>query len=144
MFSLTWADVDLAYGVLLLEDTKSNKNRPAFMTKAVKAMLRSRTKGAPADLVFPDRKGKKIEQASKTFNRAVDKLGLNEGITDRRQRVTFHTLRHTFASWLVESGTDIYHVQELLGHSDLKLTARYAHIGENSLRTAVQRLEAAG
>jgi len=41
----------------------------------------------------------------------------------------------------VESGTDIYHVQELLGHSDLKLTARYAHVGENALRAAVQGLE---
>jgi integrase len=144
VFSLTWADVDLAGGVLLLKDTKSNKNRPAFMTEAVKAMLQARTKSAPAGLVFTGRNGKKIVQASDTFNRAVDKLGLNEGITDRRQRVTFHTLRHTFASWLVESGTDIYTVQELLGHSDLKLTARYAHIGENSLRTAVQRLEAIG
>lgn len=144
VFSLTWADVDLAGGVLLLKDTKSNKNRPAFMTEAVKAMLQGRTKSAPAGLVFPARNGKKIVQASDTFNRAVDKLGLNEGITDRRQKVTFHTLRHTFASWLVESGTDIYTVQELLGHSDLKLTARYAHIGENSLRAAVQRLEAAG
>ena len=144
VFSLTWADVDLAGGVLLLKDTKSNKNRPAFMTEAVKAMLQARTKSAPAGLVFPARNGKKIVQASDTFNRAVDKLGLNEGITDRRQRVTFHTLRHTFASWLVESGTDIYTVQELLGHSDLKLTARYAHIGENSLRAAVQRLEAVG
>jgi integrase len=144
IFSLTWADVDLAAGVLQLKDTKSNKNRPAFMTEAVKAMLKARTKSAPADLVFPGRNGKKIVQASDTFNRAVDKLELNKGITDRRQRVTFHTLRHTFASWLVESGTDIYTVQELLGHSDLKLTARYAHIGENSLRAAVQRLEAIG
>ncbi len=141
VFSLTWADVDLAGGVVLLKDTKSNKTRPAFMTGAVKSMLQSRTKTAPAELVFPGRNGKKIVQASDTFTRAVDKLGLNEGITDRRQRVTFHTLRHTFASWLVESGTDIYTVQELLGHSDLKLTARYAHIGENSLRSAVQRLE---
>jgi integrase len=135
-----WADVDLAGGVLQLKDTKSNKNRPAFMTAAVKAMLQARTKSAPADLIFPGRNGKKIVQASDTFNRAVDKLGLNEGITDRRQRVTFHTLRHTFASWLVERGTDIYTVQELLGHSDLKLTARYAHIGENSLRAAVAQL----
>ncbi len=144
IFSLTWADVDLAAGLLTLRDTKSNKNRPAFMTETVKAMLKSKPKGEPATPVFPDRNGKKIEQISKTFNRTIAQIGLNNGITDRRQRVTFHTLRHTFASWLVEKGTAIYHVQALLGHSDLKLTARYAHIGENSLRTAVQRLEAAG
>lgn len=144
VFSLTWADVDLAAGVLQLKDTKSNKNRPAFMTEAVKSMLQARTKSAPAGLVFPGRNGKKIVQASDTFNRAVDKLGLNEGITDRRQRVTFHTLRHTFASWLVETGTDIYIIQGLMGHSDIKLTMRYAHIGENSSRAAVQRLEMQG
>jgi site-specific recombinase XerD len=56
-------------------------------------------------------------------------------------RFTFHALCHIFASWLVENGTNIYHVQELLGHSDLNLTARYAHIGENSLRAAVLNLE---
>ncbi|MFH1021047.1 MAG: tyrosine-type recombinase/integrase [Pseudomonadota bacterium] len=61
-----------------------------------------------------------------------------------RIRVVFHTLRHTFASWRVESGTDIYYVMKLMGHSDIKLTMRYAHLGKNSLRAAVHRLEAAG
>ncbi|HCC53488.1 MAG TPA: integrase [Desulfobulbaceae bacterium] len=144
VFSLTWADVCISTGIITLRDTKNPKGRPAFMTEAVKAMLQARTKSAPAGLVFPDRNGAKIKQASDTFNRAVDKIGLNEGITEKRQRVTFHTLRHTFASWLVESGTDIYYVMKLLGHSDIKLTMRYAHLGENSLKTAVQRMEAAG
>jgi len=141
IFSLTWADVDFPRGVLSLRDTKSNKNRPAFMTDTVRAMLQKRATGAPNDLVFFGRGSKKIVQISDSFQRAVEKLGLNDGIADRRQRVIFHTLRHTFASWLVENGTNIYHVQELLGHSDLKLTARYAHIGENSLRAAVMGLE---
>lgn len=141
IFSLIWADIDFAGEVIMLRKTKGNKNRAAFMTAGVKAMLQDRTKGAPADLVFPDRNNRKIVQISDSFKRAVDKLGFNNGIIDREQRVVFHTLRHTFASWLVENGTDIYYVQELLGHSDLKLTARYAHIGENSLRTAVQGLE---
>ncbi len=144
IFSLTWADIDLAGGEIMLRKTKGNRNRAAFMTAAVKDMLQARTKSAPAGLVFPGRNGAKIVQASDTFTRVVDKLGFNEGIIDREQRVVFHTLRHTFASWLVETGTDIYYVQELMGHSDLKLTARYAHIGENSLRAAVQRLEAVG
>jgi site-specific recombinase XerD len=63
------------------------------------------------------------------------------GIRDKEH---FHTLRHTFASWLVESGTDIYYAMKLMGHSDIKLTMRYAHLGKNSLRAAVQRLEAIG
>ncbi|MFU8819457.1 MAG: site-specific integrase [Desulfurivibrio sp.] len=118
IFSLTWADVDLAGVLITLRDTKSNRTRHAFMTEQVRAMFQARDKQEPAALVFPGRNGKKIVQISKTFNRAVDRVGLNDGNTDPRQKVTFHTLRHTFASWLVESGTDIYLVKELLGHSD--------------------------
>lgn len=140
IFSLTWADLNLSTAIITLRDTKSNKNRPTFMTEDVQTMLQAKTKGTLASLVFPGRNGKPITQVSKTFNRAVNKTGLNEGIIDKRQKVTFHTLRHTFASWLVESGVDIYTVQALMGHSDLKLTARYAHIGENSLRSAIQQI----
>ena len=151
VFSLTWGDVDFARDMLTLRDTKNGKTRAAFMTSAVKEMLEGREKGAPADLVFPGGKrskgeedvpgGKKIVQISDSFNRAVVKLGLNDGVKDRRQRVTFHTLRHTFASWLVENGTDLYAVKELLGHSDFKMTARYSHLGENTLQAAVRRLD---
>ena len=144
VFSLTWADVNLETGILMLLDTKGNKNRPAFMTDAVKRMIEARPKTEPSDPVFPGRGGKKITQISQTFTKAVNKLGLNDGITDRRKKVTFHSLRHTYASWLVESGTDIYTVQILLGHSDLKLTTRYAHVGQNAMRDAVERLEAMG
>jgi integrase len=141
IFSLIWADVDLAGGVIMLRKTKGNKNRAAFMTETVKAMMQAREKKSPTDLVFPGRNGVRIVQISGSFDRVVEKLGLNEGVADREQRVVFHTLRHTFASWLVETGADIYYVQNLMGHSDLKLTARYAHLGDNSLRAAVQRLE---
>jgi len=82
-----------------------------------------------------------IGDKSFTFARAVDTLKMNEGIKDRRLQVTFHTLRHTYASWHVENGTDLYTVKELLGHSDFKMTARYSHLGENTLQAAVKRLD---
>ena len=124
----------------MLVDTKSGKNRPAYMTGAVSAMLKSRAR--KNELVFPNRRnGKKITQVSDTFDFAVKKLGLNDGVTDRRNKVTFHTLRHTFASWMVEVGTDLYYIKVLLGHSTIALTERYAHVGENALKAAVQRLE---
>jgi len=140
IFAIAWADVDFNNGVLMLKDTKSGKNRPAYMTATTRAMLKSRPKEGV--LVFPNRSGEVITQLSNSFDRAVKKLGLNDGITDRLNKVTFHTLRHTFASWLVENGTDLYYIKELLGHSTIALTERYAHIGENALRAAVQGLEA--
>ena len=130
-------------GVIMFRKTKGNKSRAAFMTAAVKAILEARTKGARA-LVFPGRNGVEIEQASDAFIRAVDKLRFNEGIADREQRVVFHTLRHAFASWLVETGADIYYVMKLMGHSDIKLTMRYAHIGKKFIADGGERLEAIG
>lgn len=68
------------------------------------------------------------EIAPKTFYRAVDKSGLNQNVTDRRQRVVFHTLRHTFASWLVQKGVHLSTIGQLLGHTSMKMTMRYAHL----------------
>ena len=108
VFSLQWGDIHFAQGVAIFKDTKSGKNRPAFLTDEVKTMLQLRhsQKATTASLVFPGRGGIKIVQISESFNRAVNKLKLNEGVTDRRQRVTFHTLRHTFASWLAMDGVN--------------------------------------
>jgi integrase len=55
--------------------------------------------------------------------------------------VTAHTLRHTFASRLVQAGVDIYHVQKLLGHSDIRQTERYSHLNPASLDKAITVLE---
>ena len=140
IFSLHWGDVDVDRGILTLRDTKSGKTRQAFMTEAVKSVFSSKERGGPSDLVFRGRKGK-IEYISATFARAVSTLRLNEGIEDSRNKVVFHSLRHSFASWLVENGTDLYTVKELLGHADLAMTARYSHLGENTLQTAVKKLD---
>lgn len=133
--ALTWADVDMANGLLFIRDPKSGKNRHAYMTEEVRAMLQKREAGqTPSELVFPSRNGGMRSQVSKTFGDAVAALGLNDGITDRRQQVVFHTLRHTFASWLVQRGTPIYTVAALMGHSTLEMTQRYAHLAEDTTR----------
>ena len=94
-----------------------------------------------AALVFPDRKGGRRKQMSDAFDRAVETLKLNEGIDDPRQRVCFHTCRHSFASWLVEGGIDLFVVREMLGHRDLNMTARYSHLAPDTLQKAVRGLE---
>ena len=69
----------------------------------------------------------------RAYNSAVEAADLDD--------VTFHTLRHTFASWAVMRGVTLKELQELLGHSSLTMTMRYAHLAPEHLRMAVSRLE---
>jgi len=138
--ALQWQDVDLQRGILTLRDTKNAETRSAFMSGAVKAMLERRPKGKPSDYVFQSKKGGRIKKISHAFFRAVDALGLNDGVKDRRQEVCFHSLRHTHASWLIERGANLYAVKEILGHKDFSTTSRYSHLGENTLKSAIESL----
>ena len=143
VFNLQWGDVDLGQGVVMFRDTKSSKNRAAFLTTELKAMLAGRhpENATAVSLVFPGRDGKKLKQISASFPNAVEKLKFNESVTDRLMKVTFHTLRHTFASWLAIDGINPFHLKELLGHSDLKLTERYSHLSESALKEAALRIQ---
>jgi integrase len=142
VFSLKWKDVDLDHGLVTLLDTKSSKTRTVSITADVKAFLMAKDQDSKQDLVFPDRKTGGIrKQISKSFPRSVTEAGLNEGIVDRRQRVTFHTLRHTFASWLAMEGISLYDVKELLGHATLTMTERYAHLAPGRNKKAATTME---
>lgn len=74
------------------------------------------------------------------FKDAVSECGFNKGVQDRRARVCFHTLRHTFASWLVQNGTHLALVGELLGHKDSRMTMRYSHLAPEQGQAAVATL----
>ena len=68
------------------------------------------------------------------------KLELNAGIADRRERFTFHSLRHTAASFLIQSGVDLYTVKEILGHGSIALTERYSHLADSALKEAANKM----
>lgn len=140
IFNLTWADVSVEEKLLFLRDTKNGKNRFAYMTDRIAEEFSKLNKGEGNEFVFQSRDGNKIEHVSRTFERAVKVLGLNDGITDRRQKVVFHSLRHTFASRLVQERVSLYEVKELLGHSDIAMTQRYSHLANETLREAVSKL----
>ena len=110
------------------------------MTNEVKNMLAKKEKANHGDFVFQARGGGEITDISRAFFRAVEDLGFNEGIDDRRRRVTFHTLRHTYASWLAIQGTPIIQIKELLGHQTLVMTERYAHLIPDQKKAAVQNM----
>jgi integrase len=141
--ALAWSDVDLNNGTLLLRDTKSGKNRHVFICPEVEAMLLRRGAENKTGLVFPAVGGGLRKWVSDTFSRVVEELGFNSDIADARQHVVFHTLRHTFASWLVQRGVPLYTVAQLLGHSTLEMTQRYAHLAPDSVRAAALGLAGA-
>jgi integrase len=141
IFKLTWGCIDCNEKTIRIMDSKGGLNRTAHMTETVRKIFLSKEKAAPTSLVFKDRKGGMIKEVSNAFGRAVKDLGFNNGIDDPRQKVYFHTLRHTFASWIVQSGENLYTVKELLGHSTMAMTERYSHLASKNLKNAVKKLE---
>ena len=140
IFNLKFGDLDFANGIIHIRNPKSGEDRTAYMAKKVAEILSSK-KGKPDEYVFKNEKGNKLNKISNTFSRSVNKLGLNKGITDRKNKVVFHTLRHTFASWLAIQGTPIYTIKELLGHKTLAMTERYSHLLPGVKREAVKEVE---
>jgi len=144
IFNLKGQDLDFENGLINVSDPKNKESRKSFMTNAVKEMLNNRRPDSPDKYVFKDMKhGGKINSVSRAFLRAVRRLGLNDGITDPRQKITFHSLRHTFASWLALQGESILTIKELLGHKTLAMTTRYAHLMPEHKRQATLNLEKA-
>lgn len=111
------------------------------MTQDLNDILANRKKGNNDELLFINSKGNQFKETPKTFKEIVDQTGLNNNINDRRQKVVFHTLRHTYASWMVQNGIDLYTVKELMGHSTLAMTERYAHLAKENLKNAVKMFE---
>ena len=146
LFALTWGDVDMDRGVLVIRDPKGTETRTAYMTGPVRQMFMEKLRREPSALVWPARvqgagKEKRMLQVSSAFERAVDKLGLNDGVTDRRQRLVFHSLRHSCASFMVNAGVPIFTVQHVLGHKDVSTTTRYAKVSRETLVSAAEVLE---
>jgi site-specific recombinase XerD len=138
---LQWQNIDLVRESISIMDTKSGRNRTVYMTERVKSLFYDIPKSESDMLVFPDQNGGMIKQVSNIFDRVVLTLGLNTGIDDDRLKCVFHSLRHTHASRLLESGADIYRVKELLGHASVTTTERYSHITADRLRSAIKDME---
>jgi integrase len=139
IFNLKWNCVDFKNKTILLTETKNGKNRYIYMIDKVYDLLKIKNKNT--EYVFLNRNNKKINRISKTFSRVVNELELNKTAKDRYDKICFHTLRHTFASWQVQSGASLYVLANLLGHSELKMTQRYAHLAKNNMQDAMQNYQ---
>ena len=114
---------------------KSGRHRVVDLcSQAVEALLQ--TPEASSDLIFAAADGSMLtkEACKWPLWRACDRAGIG-------RRLGWHALRHTFASHLVAKGASIRVVQELLGHSDIKMTMRYAHLAPSDRARAVRLLD---
>ncbi len=135
ILQLKWEDIDFETRSIYIREAKSG-SRAAIMTLDVKELFLSlKERYVDTNIIFT------AKEVSKTFPRCVAALGLNDNIADRRQRVVFHTLRHTFASWLAIKGVPLYVISQLLGHKSLEMTQRYAHLCPDVKRDAVNMLD---
>jgi integrase len=134
IFALRWRDVDLEKGLLNVFAPKTQKTRAVPLNGQARKVLEYWALGKRNEFVFYNpESGKPFVDLKGGFALACQKTGI-EG-------VTWHTLRHTFASRLVNRGVDIVTVQQLLGHSSITVTMRYTHTNLDSKRTAVAKLE---
>lgn len=135
LLTLKWSDValDRRYILLRPEQTKSNRRRAIPLNKTALQALESLQRGNSSPWVFARKNGERIKTMNWLFRKAV-KLA---GIEDFR----IHDLRHTFASWLVSEGVELVKVRDLLGHTSIKMTERYAHLMPERLHDAVEVLD---
>lgn len=148
-------DINLQQGLLYIAESKNGRARHAYLTPELIDALRDLPARPANALVFPARDGKKMTNVSDSFSRAVDYLGLNDTgdtfrdangiehpvkITDRRQRIVFHSLRHTYASWLACSGAGQAMIAELLGHSSLEMSRRYTPLMDDEKKSTMERI----
>jgi len=140
LLSVTWVDVDLRLRQVTLRHTRSGKQRHIPMTGRLYSLLSdtySSRKPKPDDRIFTNPNGKPVIDFRGSFASALKKASLG------RTGVTFHTLRHTFASQLVIAGVPMRTVQKLMGHACITTTERYSHLHQDQLREAIRALDKA-
>jgi site-specific recombinase XerD len=122
--ALRLADIDSGRMVIRVEQGKGRKDRYVMLSAQLLGILRTYWRLArPQHWLFPGREDKPIEP--NVLNSACRSACAAAGID---KRVTVHTLRHSFATHLLEAGTDIRIIQVLLGHNNLSTTARYTQV----------------
>jgi integrase len=139
---LTWGAINFARGQIHVEavTSKSGQSRDIPMTTEARAVLQAwHDQQAPTDPVeclFALSDGTRLQSIGR-------KTWCDLTNTAKIKDFRFHDLRHDYASRLVMADVDLYSVSKLLGHSDIAMTQRYAHLTPDYLRAAVRKLESA-
>lgn len=124
-----WSEFDFDKNLWRVSISKSGKARYIPISSSLKSLLDSVPRIEGCDYVFANPEtGKPFVQIYSSWNTARTRAGLPE--------VRMHDLRHSFASFMVNSGRTLYEVQKILGHTQIKTTQRYAHLSHDTLLDA--------
>jgi integrase len=133
--NLPWTAVDLDAGTLNIYRSKVNNEDVLFMTDRLREVMvrRHAERRESARYIFENKAGMARGYAAQAIKKAMDRAGMNDPdvVREKGGKVTMHTLRHSYASKLVKNGVSLFEVSVLLGHSDPKMTQRYAHLAPN-------------
>jgi len=141
LVALRPADLNLEVGYLVTLG-KGSKERLVPLGDTAREMLKDYLKtgrgkllkGKLSDVLFPNRFGK--EMSRQGFFKIIKKYALRAGI---RKQISPHTLRHSFASHLLENGADLRSVQMMLGHADISTTQIYTHVTRERLKKVFEK-----
>lgn len=136
--NLRLIDIDSDRMLIHVENGKNGKDRKAMLSPSLLELLRDYWREArPEGWLFPGKP--KINPLSpRQLNRAFTSAKHMAGI---KKAATLHTLRHSFATHLLEANTDVRVIQVLLGHSKLSTMARYTHVATKTIRNTVSPFE---
>ena len=126
--NLKWGDMDFERGTIHLKVAKGEKERVVFLHDKLKSFIEYFNLRKDS-LVFVSNFGKKYDK--RTIQMIVKNAAKKAGIG---KNVTPHTLRHSFATHLLEAGADIRHIQKLLGHASLQTTQIYTHVANKDIK----------
>lgn len=129
LISLKVRDLDFARGLILVREGKGAKDRVTLLPEKLTELLRQFSAGKKGnDYVFESERGGCLttRTAQKVFEQALKKTGV-------RKNATFHSLRHSFATHLIEDGVNLRFVQDLLGHANIRTTVRYTQVSAAGL-----------
>ena len=130
MLSLQWSQINFHLGFIQVEHSKNGKMRKFPMSSVLTETLKNVNKGK-GEHVFMNN-GKPIKYIQDAWESALKRAGI--------KNCRFHDLRHTFATYALLNGADLVSIRDILGHSDIRMTARYAHSSEELKRRAVESL----